>query len=144
VRTRRPGFAAIAQRFTYLTPSPGTDFGAQKHADQELLRHVRLAADLTLIAYSPLLSGAYSRADRLIPAQYLHAGTPRRLAVLAEVAGKLRATRNQVVLAWLMGGEPSALPIIAVSTVGKLDECFDALNVDLDDRLRARLDRAGT
>ncbi|MFL6054389.1 MAG: aldo/keto reductase [Actinoallomurus sp.] len=74
---------------------------------------------------------------------YDHPGTPARLAALREVADKTGATLNQVVLAWLMGGDPPVIPIVDVSSVAQLNEVLAAADLDLDDELRRRLDEAG-
>jgi aryl-alcohol dehydrogenase-like predicted oxidoreductase len=73
---------------------------------------------------------------------YEHAGTARRLAVLGEVAGELGVTRNQVVLAWLLGGDPPISPIVGVSTAEQLDEALAARKLRLSDDQRRRLDEA--
>ncbi|MEU0882403.1 aldo/keto reductase [Lentzea sp. NPDC005914] len=137
-----PGFSAVQQRHTYLRPRPGAEFGANPHISDEMLDYARTEPDLTVLGYSVLLSGAYTRADRPLPEQYDHEDSRRRLKVLAEVAGELGATPNQVVLAWLLGGDPPVLPILGVSSVEQLDECLGALDVVLDDELRQRLDTA--
>ncbi|MFI6074858.1 aldo/keto reductase [Actinoplanes sp. NPDC051343] len=67
-------------------------------------------------------------------------GTVRRLAVLGEVAAELGVTRNQVVLAWLLGGDPGVSPVVGATTVERVDEMLDV--VKLDDALRTRLDAA--
>jgi aryl-alcohol dehydrogenase-like predicted oxidoreductase len=59
------------------------------------------------------------------------------------VADSLGATPNQVVLAWLLGGDPPVLPVIGVSSVAQLDECLRAVDLRLDEPHRYRLDAAG-
>jgi aryl-alcohol dehydrogenase-like predicted oxidoreductase len=138
-----PGYTCVQQRFTYLRPRPGADFGVLPHASDELLDYVRTEPELTLLGYSPLLAGAYVRADRPVPEQYDHAGTTTRLAVLREIAAELGATANQVVLAWMLAGDPPALPILGISSVAQLDECLAALTLKLDDEVLRRLNDAG-
>lgn len=137
-----PGYRCVQQRYTYLRPRPGADFHPQVAVDDALLNLVRAEPDLTLLAYSPLLSGAYTRDDRPLPEQYVHAGNLARLAALREVAAELGATPNQVVLAWLLGGHPPVLPVIGVSSVAQLDEALGALDLKLDPEQRRRLDAA--
>lgn len=48
--------------------------------------------------------------------------TKAQLAVLTEVAGELRATVNQVVLAWLIGHPVPTVPVVGASSVAQLDE----------------------
>lgn len=138
-----PGYVAVQQRYTYAQPRPGATFGIQRHVDAELLDYVRNQDDLSLLGYSTLMFGAYGRPDKQVPAQYDHAGTGVRLRVLREVAARLGATPNQVVLAWLLGGDPPVIPIIGVSSVQQLDECLGAVDIELDDETRTRLDQAG-
>jgi aryl-alcohol dehydrogenase-like predicted oxidoreductase len=137
-----PGFSCVQQRHTYLRPRPGAEFGANPHISDELLDCAREEPDLTVLGYSVLLSGAYTRSDRPLPEQYDHANSRRRLEVLADVANELGATQNQVVLAWLLRGSPPVLPVLGVSSVSQLDECLGALDLELDDELRHRLDNA--
>jgi aryl-alcohol dehydrogenase-like predicted oxidoreductase len=106
----------------------------------ETLDYVRTDPALALWAYSPLLSGSYVRADRPLEEAYDHLGTSRRLAALDEVSRELGVTRNEVVLAWLLGGDPAISPIVGASTVERLDEVLDAREVKLDASLRERLD----
>ncbi|MFC0543109.1 aldo/keto reductase [Kutzneria chonburiensis] len=138
-----PGFTCVQQRHTYLRPRPGADFGANPHLSDELLDYAREDRSLAVLGYSVLLSGAYTRSDRPLPEQYDHPDSHRRLAVLADVAKELGATPNQVVLAWLLRSDPPVLPVLGVSSVAQLDECLGALDLDLDDELRHRLDTAG-
>ncbi|QHC22453.1 aldo/keto reductase [Streptomyces sp. GS7] len=137
-----PGFRAVQQRHTYLRPRRDLPPGLQKETDGELLDYAAAHPDLTLLGYSPLMEGAYTREDRPLPERYDHPGSVVRLRVLAEVAAESGATANQVVLAWLMGGPVPVVPVIGVSSVAQLDECLAALDVVLDPCQRARLDTA--
>ena len=72
-----------------------------------------------------------------------HAGTRRRLAALSAVASETGATANQVVLAWLMGGELPVIPLVGASSVEQLEESLGAVDLTLTTEQRARLDQAG-
>jgi aryl-alcohol dehydrogenase-like predicted oxidoreductase len=103
------------------------------------------AADLTLLAYSPLLAGCYARPDKALPAAYAHAANRERLSVLSEVAAELGATPGQVVLAWLLArSRPGIIPIPGASTVAQLDEILGATSLSLEDEVIRRLDEAGS
>ncbi|GHB95047.1 aldo/keto reductase [Streptomyces rochei] len=138
------GYTCVQQRYSYLQPrlDIGLPEGGHVHATAELLDYVRAEPDLTLMAYSSLLSGAYTRPDKSLPAAYDHPGTGQRLTALREVAAELGATVNQVVLAWLLGGDPPVIPIVGVSSVEQLDEALGAVALELPVELRARLDHA--
>jgi aryl-alcohol dehydrogenase-like predicted oxidoreductase len=139
------GFTAVQQHHTYLQPRPGPRptvvhrFGA---VTDEVLHYLEHQPDMALWAYTPLLSGRYTRADKPLPAEYDHPGTARRLAVLDEVAAETGTNGNQVVLAWLTGGNPTATPIVGVSTVKQLDEAVAGVSLELTAEQRERLDSA--
>ncbi|MEU6121556.1 aldo/keto reductase [Streptomyces sp. NPDC047123] len=141
----RPRYTHLQYRYSYLQPRLDMPLpsSAHVHVTGELLDYVRAEGDLRLWAYSPLLSGAYTRDDVELPAAYDHPGTPPRLAALREVAGELGVTVNQVVLAWLLDDDPRILPIVGVSRLSQVEEAMGALDVVLDADQRRRLDEAG-
>jgi aryl-alcohol dehydrogenase-like predicted oxidoreductase len=139
------GYTAVQQHHTYLQPRPLTQpsvvhrFGA---VTDEVLHYLEHHPDMTLWAYTPLLSGGYTRADKPLAAEYDHLGTTRRLAVLDEVAAETGTNRNRVVLAWLTGGPHAITPIIGVSAVEQLDDAFAGVSLELTTAQRERLDSA--
>ncbi|HXC81385.1 MAG TPA: aldo/keto reductase [Trebonia sp.] len=138
----RPGYSCVQQQYTYLRPLP--DPGQLNLITEELLDYAA-AADLTLLAYSPLLAGCYARPDKALPAAYAHAANRERLSVLSEVAAELGATPGQVVLAWLLArSRPGIIPIPGASTVAQLDEILGATSLSLEDEVIRRLDEAGS
>ncbi|MFI0444738.1 aldo/keto reductase [Actinomadura sp. 6N118] len=140
----RPTYTELQYRYSYLLPRPGTPFdeSGHYHANSELFDYAH-AEGLTMWAYTSLISGGYTRTDKPLHEAYDHPGTTRRLAALNAVADELGATPNQVVLAWLMGGDHPITPIIGVSSLAQLDELLPAADLKLDDELRERLDTAG-
>ena len=52
------------------------------------------------------------------------------------------ATANQVVLAWLIGGELPVVPLIGASSVAQLDESLAAVDLQLSAEQRRLLDAA--
>ncbi|MEV5145277.1 aldo/keto reductase [Streptomyces sp. NPDC052727] len=142
-----PGYEVLQYQHSYLRPRtdvPSELFpdGSLGGADAQLLSYLRAEPELTLVAYSPLLTGAYTRADKPLPPDYDHPGTPARLAVLREVARETGATVNQVVLAWQSGGELPLIPLVGASSVAQLDESLAAVDLELTEEQRARLDAA--
>ncbi len=137
------GYSALQLRHSYVVPRPGVlvhDHRFGSVSDETL--DYTAAERLDIWAYTPLISGSYVRADRQLPEGYDHPGTTRRLAALDAVAAELGATRNQVVLAWLIGGTPSITPLVGVSTVAQLDEAMAGARLTLSAEQRARLDAA--
>ena len=138
-----PGYEVLQYHYSYVRPRadlPGRDTVGSAFGD--LLSLVRSSPGLTLVAYSPLLSGAYVRSDRPLGPEFDHAGTPARLSALRAVAAETGATVNQVVLAWLMGGELPVIPLVGASSVAQLEESLGAVDLELTAAQRARLDEA--
>lgn len=133
------GYECAQQKHSYLYPLPG-----RRRADlatPELLDYAADQPGFTVLAYSPLRAGGYADHDRLTD-EYLHPGARHRLAVLDRVAAELGATPNQVVLAWLLGGETPVIPVFGVSSVAQLDEVLAAVDLTLPEDARADLDGA--
>src|SRR5579872_292156 len=142
-----PGYEVLQYHYSYLRPRadlPGrlSAYGSAGVAQGDLLDMVRFSPGLTLVAYSPLLSGAYVRPDRPLGAEFSHAGTAARLSVLRSVAEETGATVNQAVLAWLMGGEIPVIPLVGASSVAQLEESLAAVDLELSAAQRERLDQA--
>jgi aryl-alcohol dehydrogenase-like predicted oxidoreductase len=139
-------FSALQLGYSYVQPRPMTPIEGQEHrfglATDETLDYVVANPDMWMWAYTPLLRGSYARSDRPFPEAYDHPGTTRRLAALSEVAEEIGATRNQVVLAWLTGGQPPITPVVGVSSAEQLDEAIAGASVVLTDDQRKRLDAA--
>jgi aryl-alcohol dehydrogenase-like predicted oxidoreductase len=138
------GYTALQLRYSYVQPRPGAPLPDAGHqlASPESFDYIRHDKDLALWAYTSLMNGSYTRPERPFPEVYEHPGTARRLAVLGEVARELGVTRNQVVLAWLLGGDPAISPIVGVSGAEQVDEALAARNLGLSDEQRRRLDEA--
>ncbi|WP_369160279.1 aldo/keto reductase [Streptomyces sp. R02] len=141
-----PGYEVLQYQHSYLRPRtdvPDDLFpdGSLGHAGAELAGYLRAEPALTLVAYSPLLKGAYARPERL-SGDYDHPGTPARLAVLREVARETGATPGQVVLAWQIGHDLPILPLAGVSSLAQLEENLAAVDLELSAEQRARLDAA--
>ena len=97
---------------------------------------------MTLVAYSPLLIGVYTRPGKELDRGYDHPGTRARLKALDQVVTETGATANQVVLAWLIGGELPVVPLAGASSVGQLGESLAAVDLRLSAEQRQLLDAA--
>lgn len=135
-------YCAVEQRYTYLRPRHGADFGPQICINDDLKEYCR-SHRLTLVAYSILLQGAYTREDRAVPAQFAGPDADARLAALGAVAAEVGATMNQIIVAWMRQSDPPVLPIIAGSRPEQLTENIAALDVALSDEQMQRLNTAG-
>ena len=135
-------YDVIEQRYTYLRPRHGADFGPQIFISEDL-KDYAAAEGVALIGYSVLLQGAYTRTDRPLPAQFGGVDSDERLAALHLVAAETRASVNQVILAWLRQSKPAILPIIAGSREEQLAENIAALELKLSEEQMTHLNVAG-
>jgi len=136
-------FCCIQQHYTYLKLRPGTNVSPQEMVNDDLLDYCR-STGLTLLAYSALQSGAYTRSDRAFTPKLMSADNEARLATLRAVAAETGTSVNQVILAWMMQSSPSVIPLIAASTDEQLHENLGALELTLSAEQMERLNSAGT
>lgn len=134
-------FCCIQQHYTYLRLRPGMNVLPQEMVNDDLLDYCGYR-NFTLLAYSVLQSGAYTRPDRSFRPELQMADNERRLDVLRAVAAELGVTPNQVILAWML--KRNIIPLIAASDEAQLGENLSALNVQLTDEQMERLTTAGT
>ena len=144
-------YCCVQQAYSYLRQNPtaasdfapniGPEFGFGVQTNAELLDYRNTHDDFALVAYTPLLSGAY--AGKPLRPDYVGADSDARLAALAQVAAEVGATPNQVVLAWLMQRTPPAIPLFGASTLAQLEENLGALNVTLTAEQMDTLTNAG-
>jgi aryl-alcohol dehydrogenase-like predicted oxidoreductase len=134
-------YCCVQQRYTYLRSKPGTSFGNQIEMTPDMIEYCRIK-NIALLAYSPLLSGFFTRDDRELNEQYPGPDSDARLAVLNAVAQETGATANQVVLAWMLQSDPPVIPLIAASNPAHLKENLGSLEVELSDEQMTKLNEA--
>jgi aryl-alcohol dehydrogenase-like predicted oxidoreductase len=135
-------YSAVEQRYTYFRPRHGADFGPQIVINDDMKDFCR-SRGISLIGYSVLLQGAYTREDRPVPAQYAGPEADERIEALREVAAEAGATLNQTIVAWMLHSDPPVLPIVGGSTPQQLAENLDSIDVKLTPDQVNRLDTAG-
>lgn len=135
-----PEYACIQQHYTYLRLRPGTTVYPQEMVNDDLLNYCQ-SRPITLLAYSVLQSGAYTRPDRPLRPEFAMPDNDQRLETLRAVAAETGATVNQVILRWML--DRNVIPLIASSTEAQLDENLAALDTPLTAEQMMRLNRAG-
>jgi len=135
-------YSVVEQRYTYFRPRHGADFGPQICITEDMKRFCKHHG-MTLIAYSILLQGAYTRADKPMPAQFAGPEADERMAALQAVAEESGATLNQVIIAWMRQSDPAVLPIIGGSTEAQILENMGSLQIRLSPQQMEHLTRAG-
>jgi aryl-alcohol dehydrogenase-like predicted oxidoreductase len=132
-------YCCIQQRYSYLRPRSGTDFGLQYATNEDLLHFCR-TNNFPLVGYAPYLKGAVaSRPDITLREQYVGPDSDIRLARLKHVADELGISAPQLVLAWMRRHEAPVIPLISASRVSQLNESLDALDLELGDAVMKKL-----
>ena len=136
--------SALQLRYSYLQPRPLVRDGVHNHRfgwiTDEVLDYATQPG-WELWAYSPLLGGAYDRADRPLPEAYDHPGTTRRLAALTALAGDLGVSRSALVVAWMLASTPQIRPVLGVSTPAQLADAVAGAHLALSPEQVAALDQ---
>ena len=122
------GFSCLQQRHTYLEPTLRANFGTQLLLTPELTNLCE-TKNITIMAYSPLLAGAYVDTKKTIPVQYQSFTSEFRLKVLNDIANELNVSANAVVLAWMI--QSKIIPMVTGSSVNQLKENLVALEINL-------------
>jgi|WetSurMetagenome_2_1015567.scaffolds.fasta_scaffold01681_8 aryl-alcohol dehydrogenase-like predicted oxidoreductase len=128
------GFCCIQQRHTFLEPALRADFGTQLLLTPEL-QNFCTARKITMMAYSPLLGGAYVRENRLLPVHYQNYSNNLKLAALRHVSSILNTSPNAIVIAWITQNNPNVIPLVAGSTLSQLNENLQATSIQLSEEL---------
>ncbi|WP_052848210.1 aldo/keto reductase [Streptomyces avicenniae] len=141
-----PAPVALQQQHSYLRRRAGLDQASI--VDGEQLDHLRAHDDLTLVAYSPVLKGAYDDPARRsgTPTMEAYEGpdATARFAAVDEVARETGATPGQVVLAWLLRqDDPGLVPLVGPRTYEQYLSAAAAVELRLTAEQVARLDAAG-
>jgi aryl-alcohol dehydrogenase-like predicted oxidoreductase len=134
-------YAALQNRFTFLPPAPGSDFGRQVLLDDAVQAACR-RHHVTMVAYSTLLEGAYTRPERPFPPAYQRPGSAEALEVLTSVAKELDLDRGQAVLAWLAHRVTPIVPVVGVSRRLQLDSAIEAIGTPVPPEAIAALEEA--
>jgi aryl-alcohol dehydrogenase-like predicted oxidoreductase len=134
------GFCSIQQQHTYLEPHLRTPFGNQVILTPEMA-HFCTVKNITIIAYSPLMGGAYTRTDDALPIQFQNSDSGFKLKILKQIANELQVSANAVVLAWMIQSSPPVIPLVSGSSLNQLKENLQVLKFKLSKEQLIRLDQ---
>ena len=140
-----PAPVALQQEHSYLRKHPGAE--SISIVDDEQLSYLRAHDDLTLVAYSPILKGAYDdpakRDDHAVFRAYRGADSDARLAAVGKLAGELGTTGSQLVLAWMLHQrDPARVALVGPRTLAQYDAALAALDLDPGAEVFAAMDAA--
>jgi len=136
-----PTSVAVQQKYSYLRPKANADFWVQKCINPEWIDYATQNPGISLIAYSTLLSGAYSRAE--LPPEYDTQDNQIRLKTITDLAQAKGVTVNQMVLAWMTQGKVPIIPLIAASKTEQLTESLGSNLLTFTEEEIELLDQAG-
>jgi aryl-alcohol dehydrogenase-like predicted oxidoreductase len=124
-------YCCIQNRYSYLRPRIGANFGHQVAANEDLLDFCR-EQNFPLIGFAPFIKGALaSGRDTKLRDQYAGPESEARIACLRSIARDLGLTEPQLVLAWMRRHEAPIIPLIGASSVDQLRESLRAMDVNL-------------
>ncbi len=135
------GFTCLQQRHTFLEPGMRANFGTQLLLTPEIEKYCQ-NSNLTIMAYSPLLGGAYVNSEKSIPVQYQSTANDFRMRNLKQLATELQVSPNAVVLRWMMQSSPAIIPMVTGSSVAQLEENMKAMTFTLNDEQLTLLNHA--
>jgi aryl-alcohol dehydrogenase-like predicted oxidoreductase len=124
-------FQSVQQKFSYLLPENINDNDTLKFLDKELIS-IAEQRNVSLLAYSVLLSGAYSRDWNEIPIIYQCSENKNRFEKMKYHALELGCTRSQWVLRWVMNQSDKIIPLISASSIEQLLENIGSLSFQLE------------
>ncbi|MDX9976232.1 MAG: aldo/keto reductase [FCB group bacterium] len=132
-------YCCVQNRYSYLRPRIGANFGHQVAANEDLLDFCREHA-FPLIGFAPFLKGAVaSTRDKPLRGEYVGPESEARSARLRDIAKGLGLTEPQLILAWMRHHEMPIVPLIGASSVAQLIESLRAVEVDVPAETMERL-----
>lgn len=114
-------YRALQQRFTHRVPEPGTDLAPHVLLDSEI-EEVCGDASVTMLGYSPLLSGAYTNRAKPFPDGYrCRDGS---IAAMRRIAANNGWDLGQLVLAWMVQRRIPVVPVVGVSNAAQVSAAW--------------------
>lgn len=130
-------YCCLQNRHSYLEINPGTDTSPQVLLNPRAIEACGRQG-LQLLAYSPLLQGAYCLPRRPLPEGYRSEANENRMTTLFRIAKEKGATPNQVVIAWMR--RKRIIPLMTGERIAHLEENFQAADLRLSREEAAALD----
>lgn len=127
-----PRYECVQPRFSYLIPDRDAGFGGQLPTSDEVVDYCS-QAELTLVPYSPTLSGAYGRDNRPTPEQYVRDENRLKMRLVRELAERKDVDGNALALAWMLSRDHPTVPIIGCSTVDQLETNLRAIEISFSE-----------
>ncbi len=136
-------YKAVQMFHTYLQSEKNAATGMSDQMNDELFDYVRSERGMTLLGYTPLLWGSYTRPEKYDEIDRLKAFVRpqnaerrrRHNAIAAETGWSI----NQVIYAWMLCSDPVVIPLVAVSKMEHLAEDLAAADFRLSDAQMAQL-----
>ena len=136
-------YKAVQMFHTYLQSEKYAATGMGDQMGDELFDYARSGEGVTLLGYTPLLWGSYTRPEKYDEIDRLKAfvrpqNTERRKRLNA-LASETGWSVNQVIYAWMLSSDPAVIPLVAVSKMEHLAEDLAAADYRLSDAQMAYL-----
>lgn len=135
-------YAVMQQEYSYLHPAQGLDAGIIIHGDCDMFDYAEQSG-MAFLAYSPLLKGIYGDKERRASYynRHLYEDTKnkKKLELVDRLSAELGITGNQLVLAWMLCGDPQVIPLLGFSKTAQYYENIAALGITLSEEHMAKL-----
>lgn len=137
-------FTAVQNFYTYLRDR--LDW-AWNCISPEFTDMAKTLNDFNLLAYGPLLKGAYARGE-FQPwddqeKRFNTADSKARLECVNRLAKELGVSVNQLVLAYVMHTDPGIIPIFGASTLEQFKDSLGVLDIEWTEDLATAMKNAG-
>jgi len=136
-------YSCVQFRYSYLRQNESGSHSVHLYVDRNMIDFLQQTR-MPLIAFSPLLRGAFTNSEKKIPEVFIGPDSDLRMETLRKCAQEVGATPNQVLLAWLAKRPFQTIPLFSASTEAQLKENLGAADLELSDEILERLNTAGT
>jgi aryl-alcohol dehydrogenase-like predicted oxidoreductase len=124
-------FQTLQQKFSYLLPNKIEEDSILKFVNEDLISCAE-SRQISLLTYSVLLSGSYSRNWESMPEEYKSKRNEELFKEMIRGAKEIGCTNSQWVLRWVMNQSENIIPLIAASSLKQLDENLGALKFTMN------------
>lgn len=128
-------YEAVQMFHTYFQSEKGANTSMFDQMSDEIMDYARTNRDITLLGYTPLLWGSYTRKEKYeeIPClkAFVRPQNDERYNRLLKISNETGVSINQVIYAWMMQSDPVIIPLVAVSRMEHLREDLDSVNLVL-------------
>lgn len=135
-------YSVLQMEYSYLHPVNNSE--GSNHIGKKMFDYIN-SENMAFCAYSPLLKGIYTNADKKYLYynwhQYDSPESLNKLALVDDLAQQLNITGNQLVLAWMLRKTPGIIPILGFSKWEHYIENIKTCEISIPDEIVMQLNQ---